>query len=97
MTYECGDQFPFPSCVEQAKRDILVQGDVRRQIARISFEIFEALDAFDSESRERVIEELIDVQWATQTALEMYGVDWSEYFEAYQKAIEKNRVRGYCR
>lgn len=66
------------------------------QINKIHAEWTEVMNAYmDNEGKERIAEELADVQQACETALAIFGLSEDERREARRKVIAKNSKRGY--
>jgi len=66
------------------------------QIKKIHAEWLEVMNAYmDKEGKERIAEELADVQQACETALAILGLTEDERREARRKVIAKNSKREY--
>lgn len=66
------------------------------QINKIHAEWTEVMNAYmDNEGKERIAEELVDVQQACETALAILGLTEDERREARRKVIAKNSKREY--
>lgn len=66
------------------------------QIKKIHAEWLEVMNAYmDNEGKERIAEELADVQQACETALAILGLSEDERREARRKVIAKNSKREY--
>ena len=66
------------------------------QIKKIHAEWLEVMNAYmDNEGKERIAEELADVQQACETALAILGLTEDERREARRKVIAKNSKREY--
>ena len=66
------------------------------QINKIHAEWTEVMNAYmDNEGKERIAEELADVQQACETALAILGLSEDERTEARRKVIAKNSKREY--
>ena len=66
------------------------------QINKIHAEWTEVMNAYmDNEGKERIAEELADVQQACETALAILGLSEDERREARRKVIAKNSKREY--
>ncbi len=73
---------------------VLVSDDwtMRNQLEKIKEEVSEAIAAFDNVERYDLCEELVDIQVACETALNMLGCNINNVRD---KVNEKNRARGY--
>ena len=66
------------------------------QISKIHDEYIEVLNAvMRNESKERIAEELADVQQACETAMAILGMTEDERKEVRHKVVIKNGLRGY--
>ncbi len=66
------------------------------QVNKIHSELNEVIKAvMDNEGKERIAEELVDVQQACETALAILGLTEDERREARRKVIVKNSKREY--
>lgn len=66
------------------------------QINKIHAEWTEVMNAYmDNEGKERIAEELADVQQACETALAILGLTEEQRQEIRRKVVMKNSLRGY--
>ena len=68
---------------------------VKEQLHKIKEELAEVMRAYQNESKERIAEELVDVQQACETALAMLGLSEDERSKMRKKVLLKNASRGY--
>ena len=68
---------------------------VKEQLQKIKEELAEVMLAYQNESKERIAEELVDVQQACETALAMLGLSEDERSKMRKKVLLKNASRGY--
>ena len=68
---------------------------VKEQLQKIKEELAEVMLAYQNESKERIAEELVDVQQACETALAMLGLGEEERNKMRKKVLLKNASRGY--
>jgi phosphoribosyl-ATP pyrophosphohydrolase len=68
---------------------------VKEQLQKIKEELAEVMHAYQNESKERIAEELVDVQQACETALAMLGLSEDERSKMRKKVLLKNASRGY--
>ena len=68
-----------------------------QQLAKIEEEYGEVIEAYtDGEPKERLAEELVDLQVACETMLAIMGYSDDERQRIRKMVTEKNRARGYC-
>jgi hypothetical protein len=66
------------------------------QLKKIHDEYQEVISAYmDKEGRERIAEELVDMQEAIETALAILGLSEEQRKEARRNVVMKNSMRGY--
>ncbi len=66
------------------------------QVNKIHSELSEVIKAvMDNEGKERIAEELVDVQQACETALAILGLTEEQRQEIRRKVVMKNSLRGY--
>ena len=68
-----------------------------QQLAKIEEEYGEVIEAYtDGEPKERLAEELVDLQVACETMLAIMGYTDDDRQRIRKMVTEKNRARGYC-
>ena len=68
-----------------------------QQLAKIEEEYGEVIEAYtDGEPKERLAEELVDLQVACETMLAIMGYTDDDRQRIRKMVTEKNRSRGYC-
>lgn len=68
-----------------------------QQLAKIEEEYREVIEAYtDGEPKERLAEELVDLQVACETMLAIMGYTDDDRQRIRKMVTEKNRARGYC-
>ena len=68
-----------------------------QQLAKIEEEYGEVIEAYtDGEPKERLAEELVDLQVACETMLAIMGYTDDDRQRSRKMVTEKNRARGYC-
>lgn len=66
------------------------------QLKKVNDEYKEVISAWmDNEGKERVAEELVDMQQAIETAMAILGLTEEQRKEVRRKVIMKNKLRGY--
>lgn len=66
------------------------------QLKKINDEYQEVISAYmDKEGKERIAEELVDMQEAIETALAILGLSEEQRKEARRNVVMKNSMRGY--
>lgn len=68
---------------------------LKEQLEKIREELAEVMLAYQNEPKERIAEELVDVQQACETALAMLGYSEDERQKVRKKVLLKNASRGY--
>lgn len=68
---------------------------LKEQLKKIREELAEVMLAYQNEPKERIAEELVDVQQACETALAMLGLSEDERQKMRKKVLLKNASRGY--
>lgn len=68
-----------------------------QQLAKIEEEYGEVIEAYtDGEPKERLAEEIVDLQVACETMLAIMGYTDDDRQRIRKMVTEKNRARGYC-
>ena len=68
-----------------------------QQLAKIEEEYGEVIEAYtDGEPKERLAEELVDLQVACETMMAIMGYTDDDRQRIRKMVTEKNRARGYC-
>lgn len=68
---------------------------IYKQLLKVQEELNEALEAYNLDKTVELLEELVDVQVACETALAVMGADERYRNILRDRVNEKNRTRGY--